>query len=325
MTMLTDRSRFSGRLQSGVSAAKIPNLADAQKNSTPEDWQKLVQRCTAEAESLTGSATRAALECALDLVEANSEQTVLLEVRCGVGTTTNIAASEFSGRVKEIIAIDSNQAMCSIVDGRAETLRLLNPKTAMIRSEFAEGIDLTGIPAESVDVIVCSFASLDQFQVSRVSSELARVLRPRGVLVVTSWTKAQSQFHGILASLGKYVATKEHIDVSFSSLLQKSSSVLQDEQLGTDDSKSVESLLTQMGFSSERRFDHISSTRLYTSFEDWWRALNDLSAVLGVAPAVLDHPDSALEFIRSLWPESASFQLGLAAAITIGRKPLVKK
>jgi ubiquinone/menaquinone biosynthesis C-methylase UbiE len=101
----------------------------------------------------------------------------LLDVGCGRGAVLAHAA----GRVAHLVGIDVSPAMVSAA--RAELVRagVAHPD---VRVMDAEQLD---IPDASFDVVTCAFALFFLPDAQRAAGEFARVVRPGGRVIVSTW------------------------------------------------------------------------------------------------------------------------------------------
>ena len=109
----------------------------------------------------------------LNDVEIQSSSTVL-DFGCGPGSYS-IASAELVGETGKVIAVDIHHQALKMVRKMAKKKGLTNIKTIISDCE-------TGLPSNSVDVILLYYIFNDLENPDKVLGELYRVLKPQGIL-----------------------------------------------------------------------------------------------------------------------------------------------
>jgi ubiquinone/menaquinone biosynthesis C-methylase UbiE len=143
------------------------------------DWGEGTYECTAELlNPVAERCVRAAQVSALDRV---------LDLGCGTGNAA-LAAARLGARV---VAVDPASRLLEVTRARMQREGLA--------FEILKG-DSSAIPAEdsSFDKVISNFAVIFSEDAERAASELLRVLRPGGRIVLTTWIP-----RGAIAAAGK--------------------------------------------------------------------------------------------------------------------------
>ncbi|MDX1994955.1 MAG: class I SAM-dependent methyltransferase [bacterium] len=110
------------------------------------------------------------------------QQKVVLDLGCGTGRYSQLAAEQKAGRV---LAMDNSREM--LMEGR---------RARAINAPIQAGLDAIPLAEQSVDVVVCALAIGHVKTVAPVLAELSRVLRAGGTALL-------SDFHPFLFLSGK--------------------------------------------------------------------------------------------------------------------------
>jgi ubiquinone/menaquinone biosynthesis C-methylase UbiE len=102
----------------------------------------------------------------------------VLDAGCGTGLAATMVAPRV-GHGGRVLGVDASAAMLEIARHKAHGF-------GFTQCEFIQG-DMThlDVPAESFDLVICSFALWDEPQV--LFSEFYRVLKPHGVCLLQNW------------------------------------------------------------------------------------------------------------------------------------------
>lgn len=138
------------------------------------------------------SAWRESLWTTVDELLPAVEGQHVLDAGCGAG----VYAAELADRGAEVTGVDLSEAMLAEARERV-------PDATFRRADLAEGLD--GLPANSVDVVLCQHVFSHLPALSTPLAEFARVLRPGGTLVVSTHNPVHDY---VVVRDGEYPATE---------------------------------------------------------------------------------------------------------------------
>lgn len=122
----------------------------------------------------------------------------LLDVACGTGTTSLVAAVEYDAQV---LGVDLSPDNVAVAVGTAATRAV--PERARFRVGDAEALPM---PAAGCDVVVCECALCTFPGKATAAREMARVLRPGGRVGITDVTADRARLPAELTGLAGWVA-----------------------------------------------------------------------------------------------------------------------
>ena len=114
----------------------------------------------------------------------------VLDVAAGRGAVL-FAAAERVGPEGHVIGIDISESMAEATATEIQRRRL---SQAEIRTMDAEKLDF---PPASFDAVICSFGAMFFPRLDRALSEFRRVLRPGGVVAISTWSISSSIWDGL--------------------------------------------------------------------------------------------------------------------------------
>jgi enediyne biosynthesis protein CalE5 len=202
----------------------------------------------------------------------------VLELACGPGGV-GLAAAGLVGPTGEVVLSDVAAGMTEIAGARAAALGLQNVHA---RVRDLEQIDE---PDGSFDVVLCREGLMFAVDPARASREIARVLRPRGRVVIAVWgPRARNPWLGIV-----FDAASAQLDrplpppgVPNPFSLDAASRLVEVLRAGALEDVAVCEVPTPLRASS---------------FEEWWRRTSGLA---GPLTAVLDSlPETALQGLET--------------------------
>lgn len=174
----------------------------------------------------------------------------VLDVGCGTGTSA-IPAAEIIGTSGKVIGVDLAENLLKIARQKANALELEN-------CEFkVADMETTGYPDKSFDAIVSIFSIFFVQNMEDLAAELWRMLRPNGVLAITTWGPRIFE-----PMYGKYQSDLKKLRPDLYSAFSPW------ERITTLDS--VEQMMNAAGISNAKAIPESGTIQLARP-EDWWK------------------------------------------------------
>lgn len=198
----------------------------------------------------------------------------LLELAAGPGETGFLALARIQPD-GELLSTDAAPEMVEAARRRAGALRLSG-----VRFAVENAADLS-CPDESADGILCRFGLMLVPEMDRASSEIARVLRPRGRAVLAVW--ASSRLNPWMTATGR-------------AALELGLSAPPDHDapgpFRLSDPERLRSVVVAGGLAVESLED-VPVTWAAESLDEWWETTRDTSRMLSTLLERLSAPEAA--------------------------------
>lgn len=309
-------------------------------------WDSCAVQYEAEAVHITGPHVRYALNFAIEKYQQqHAPIRNVTDVACGSGIASITMLNYPS--VQQIIATDYSEVFCSLTNKQFEKWKVEHQHTTTSSSASSSQVKfqtlqldaahLSSIPDASQDFVCCTFGLMLLPDPATAAREMCRILKPGGIFLAITWaTPDRSQFHTVLASVGKIIAAARAKEAAAAAAQTSDSSASAASSAppvpAACTAAAASMVLPLSSFDSWNSFlanlpltplcleYHTEPTRMYNSPTEFWNGLKGSTPMGGRSAVSQEVYESIIQHLNQMFGKEAQFSLQACSIVAIARK-----